>query len=220
MMAGTLDSGCSGSALHSTKWSVPLKTDYLKLEPASRFKNAIVNWLFEYWTRSFDPRIRPTGSVFVKSIHSYILEMTRRFETYQSQQRINFSETELVSRIPAWIELVSLAASFSLVAQHSSPQTAAHIGTTFLSSVVFAPMRSLTLFLMWPIRAQETVFSIVFPAFSNSAFDRSLSMAESPEKILQGDCYLICSTSVQKKKIIYLEKVLLIFRRLSVPVWM
>ena len=44
-------------------------TDYLKLEPASLFKNAITNWLFEYWTLSFDPRIRLTGSVFEKSIH-------------------------------------------------------------------------------------------------------------------------------------------------------
>ena len=25
--------------------------DYLNIEPASRFKNAIMNWLFEYWTR-------------------------------------------------------------------------------------------------------------------------------------------------------------------------
>ena len=44
-------------------------TDYLKLEPASRFKNAIMNWLFEYWTRSLYPGKRLTGSVFEKSIH-------------------------------------------------------------------------------------------------------------------------------------------------------
>ena len=44
-------------------------TDYLKLEPASRFKNAIMNWLFQHWTRSLDPRIRLTASIFEKSIH-------------------------------------------------------------------------------------------------------------------------------------------------------
>ena len=63
-----------------TKWSVPLKialwTDYLKLEPASCFNNEIVNWLFEYWTRSFDPRIQLTGSVFEKSLHYCILKKT------------------------------------------------------------------------------------------------------------------------------------------------
>ena len=42
---------------------------HLKLEPASRFKNAIMNWLFEHWTRPLDPRIQLTGSVFEKSIH-------------------------------------------------------------------------------------------------------------------------------------------------------
>ena len=42
---------------------------YLKLELASRFKNPIMNWLFEYWTRSLDPRIRLTCSIFEKSIH-------------------------------------------------------------------------------------------------------------------------------------------------------
>ena len=41
-------------------------TDYLKLEAASRFKNAMMNWLFKYWIRSLDPRIRLTGSVFEK----------------------------------------------------------------------------------------------------------------------------------------------------------
>jgi len=61
----------------------------------------------------------------------------------------------------------------------------------------------------------------VFPAFSNSAFDRSFSMAESPKKVLQGECCFICSTSVQKiENFIFLEKVLLIFRRLLVLVWM
>ena len=44
-------------------------------------------------------------------------------------------------------------------------------------------------------------------------------MAESPKKVLQGDRCFICSTSVQKKeKSIFLEKVLLIFQQLSVPV--
>ena len=70
----------------------------------------------------------------------------------------------------------------------------------YISFVAFVPMRSLTLFLMWPIRAQETVISIVSPAFSNSAFDCSLSIAESPKKVLQGDRCFICSTSVQKKR--------------------
>ena len=57
---------------------------------------------------------------------------------------------------------------------------------------------------MWPIRAQEPVINIVLPAFSNSAFDRSFSMAESPKKVLQGDLCFICSTSVQKKRNIYI----------------
>ena len=42
-----------------TMWSVPLTI-------------ALMSWLFEYWTRSFDPRIRITGSVSEKSIHYYI----------------------------------------------------------------------------------------------------------------------------------------------------
>ena len=58
-------------------------TDYLKLEAASRFKNAMMNWfIFEYWIRSFDPRILLTGFVSEKSIHYCILEKTSRFETY------------------------------------------------------------------------------------------------------------------------------------------
>ena len=47
-----------------------------------RFKNAIMNWLFKYWIRSFDPRILLTGFVSEKSIHYCILEKTSRFETY------------------------------------------------------------------------------------------------------------------------------------------
>ena len=56
-------------------------TDYLKLEPASRFKNAIMNWLFEYWTRSFDPRIGLTGSISEKSIQHSQLQKRERTGT-------------------------------------------------------------------------------------------------------------------------------------------
>ena len=71
----------------------------MKLEPASRFNDAIMNWLLEYWTRSFDPGIWLTGSIFEKSIHYCILEKTSMFETYYSQQWIDFLKTEPASRI-------------------------------------------------------------------------------------------------------------------------
>ena len=52
---------------------------------------------------------------------------------------------------------------------------------------------------MWPIRAREIVINIVFPAFLNSAADRSFLIEETPKKVLQSDRYFIRSTSVQKK---------------------
>ena len=53
---------------------------------------------------------------------------------------------------------------------------------------------------MWPIRAREIVINIVFLAFSNSVFDRSILIEETPKKVLQSDRCFICSTSVQKRK--------------------
>ena len=48
------------SSLHS--W-----IDYLNIEPASGFKNAITNWLLEKWThQSLIPRIRQMGLMLKK----------------------------------------------------------------------------------------------------------------------------------------------------------
>ena len=53
---------------------------------------------------------------------------------------------------------------------------------------------------MWPIRAREILINIVYLAFSNSVFDRSILIEETPKKVLQSDRCFICTTSVQKRK--------------------
>ena len=57
-------------------------------------------------------------------------------------------------------------------------------------------MRSLTLFLMWPIRAKENVINIVFPA--------NLQLSKL-KKVLQIDLCFLCSVAVEKKETFYLS---------------
>ena len=75
---------------------------------------------------------------------------------------------------------------------------------------------------MWPIKAQQIVINIVFPASFQILHLIVVSWWRKRRRRL---CKVIVALFVplqfrKKKKFIFLEKVLLIFRRLLVPVWM
>ena len=85
--------------------------------------------------------------------------------------------------------------SSHLVTQRSSPQTAAHTGhirTTFLSFVVFAPMKSLTLFLMWPAFSNSVGFGLVVSWWRKSR--------RSYAKVIVRLLYLFLFSSEKRKK--------------------